>query len=324
MQSNRIFDSLRDGGRLPLVVLLGPTASGKTEISLQLALKLAGEIISADSRLFYRGLDIGTAKPKLADRQRVPHHLVDVSEPDETWSLAEFQRAVHGKVAQISARGHLPFLVGGTGQYIRAVVEGWIPPEHEPDPALRAVLEDWGRSLGPPEIHRRLRRLDPQAAARIEPNNLRRTVRALEVILTTGYRFSDQSKRSQSPYDLLILGVNRPRREIYERVDSRIDRMLASGWLDEVRALLAAGYTEDQPGMSAIGYSQLAAVLRGELSLEQARLEIQRLTHQYVRRQANWFKLDDPRIHWFDASALPTNQLIQEMAALVGSRFLRG
>lgn len=307
--------------RLPLVVLVGPTACGKTEISLKLAIELAGEIISADSRLFYRGLDIGTAKPSPEERKQIPHHLIDVSEPDETWSLAEFQRAVYACACQILAREHLPFLVGGTGQYIRAIVEGWAPPQHEPHPAMRSVLENWGRAIGPKELHRRLRRLDPQAASRIEPNNLRRTVRALEVILTSGVRFSEQSKQIEVPYDVLMLGITRQRREIYQRADARIDRMLANGWLEEVRALLAAGYTTDLPGMSAIGYPQLAAVVQGEMSLEQARLEIQRLTHQYVRRQANWFKLDDPRIHWFDASRISINKLLQEMVAVISARF---
>ncbi len=321
MPSNKPSNSSPGIARYPLVVILGPTASGKTEISLLLAQKLSGEIISADSRLFYRGLDIGTAKPGLTERQQVPHHLVDVSNPDETWSLADFQRAVSTLVEQISARHHLPFLVGGTGQYVRAIIEGWDPPHREPDPALRLLLETWGHEIGPRELHRRLRRVDPRAAARIEPNNLRRTVRALEVIFTTGVLFSEQRGRSEVPYELLIIGVTRPRQQIYRRADARIENMLANGWLEEVQGLLEAGYTDDMPGMSAIGYPQLAAVIRGDIDLELARREIIRLTHQYVRRQANWFKLDDPRIHWFDAHSLPEPRLVIEIEDLIRTRF---
>jgi len=168
-----------------LIVIVGPTAVGKTEASLQLAERLNGEIISADSRLFYRQMDIGTAKPSPQELARVPHHLVNVADPDEIWSLAMFQRAAHAAIADIQSRGHLPFLVGGTGQYIRAVTEEWELPEATPDHRLRKSLESWVEQIGPDGLHDRLAIIDPEAASHIDSRNLRRTIRALEVILLT-------------------------------------------------------------------------------------------------------------------------------------------
>lgn len=295
----------------PLTVIVGPTAVGKTTISIDLAEKVKGEIISADSRLFYRGMDIGTAKPSLEDRQRVPHHLIDILDPDESFSLAVFQRKVGRIILEIVSRGNLPILVGGTGQYIRAVYEGWRIPPQRPHPVLREILEDWGATLGPDQLHARLAVIDPEAAAKIEPNNLRRTVRALEVIFLTGRKFSDQRIRSKdTPYHGLIIGLFRPRPELYARIDSRLDQMLTAGWVDEVQKLLEQGYTEDSPGMSAIGYQQLAKVLQGKMLYADAIVEIKRLTRRFVRRQANWFKLDDPKIRWFNFEQDPLDRII--------------
>lgn len=301
-------DSHKADHKKPLVVIVGPTAVGKTALSIELAERCDGEIISADSRLFYRGMDIGTAKPSQAERQRVPHHLIDVADPDENWSLAMFQRAVRRLIAEIVERGKLPFLVGGTGQYVRAVIEGWQIPRQRPDWELRAALESWGEQIGAFELHRRLALIDPRAAKKIEPNNLRRTVRALEVIFKSGEKFSEQRRRpAEPPYDTLILGLNRPRPELYARIDERIEAMLQAGWLEEVKELLDAGYSPELPGMSAIGYSQLADVLGGESSLEDAVTEIKRISRRFVRRQANWFKENDPDILWVAAGpkALP-------------------
>jgi tRNA dimethylallyltransferase len=301
--------------RLPLVVIVGPTAAGKTELSIALAERIGGEIVSADSRLFYRGMDIGTAKPSLEERRRAPHHLIDIAEPDETWNLAQFQRAAADAIRAIHQRRRTPLLVGGTGQYVRAVTEGWQPPPQAPDMRLRAAVEAWGRRLGPAELHRRLASLDPQAAARIEPGNLRRSVRALEVIFLTGRRFSEQSLRRAAPYRGLMIGLNRPRPELYARIDARIEAMLAAGWLDEVRRLLARGYTMDLPSLSAIGYHELSLHLAGVLSYPAAVAEIKRCSRVFVRRQANWFKINDPSIHWFMAGP----ETLQAVEALVAS-----
>ena len=284
---------------VPLVVIVGPTAVGKTTLAVELAERLNGEIISADSRLFYRGMDIGTAKPSAADRERVHHHLIDVADPDETWSLAAFKEAAVQAISDVQQRGRLPFLVGGTGQYITAVIEGWELPLQRPDSRLREVLEDWGIQIGPEALHKRLALIDPDAAARIERRNLRRTIRALEVIFHTGRRFSEQRRKKKSPYSLLVIGLDRPREILFERIDRRIDEMLVMGLLGEVEVLLARGYSSDLPSLSAIGYQQMIAHLEGEMTMEEAAARMRQLTHQFVRRQANWFKLSDPGIRWF-------------------------
>jgi tRNA dimethylallyltransferase len=289
--------------RPPLVVVAGPTAVGKTEIAIQLAKRLDGEIISADSRLFYRGMDIGTAKPTPEQRQQVTHHLIDIADPDETYNLATFQNTSRQVITAIHERLRLPFLVGGTGQYVHAVIEAWEVPSVEPQPALRQVLERWGRQIGPEGLHQRLSILDPEAATRSEPRNLRRTVRALEVILSTGLPFSKQRQRSTSPYQTLILGLNRPRQELYARIDTRIQSMLDAGLVDEVRGLLDRGYSPELPALSAIGYREIVNYLLGNTSLEEAVVQIKRKTRIYVRRQANWFKTNNPDILWFDAGS---------------------
>ena len=305
--------SIPFGSKPPLIVIVGPTAVGKTEISIQLAERLDGEIVSADSRLFYRGMDIGTAKPTPAERLRIPHHLIDVANPDETWSLAIFQRAAAEAIAIIHKRGKIPFLVGGTGQYIHAVTQGWTPPATEPDTSLRLVLGNLAKSKGNDWLHRRLALLDPAAAAAIDPRNLRRTVRALEVVFSTGRRFSAQRGQTDSRYRMLKIGLTRPRPELYARLDARIDDMFEAGLLDEVRNLLAQGYSPDLPTMSAIGYRECVLVLRGEMSLEEAKVHMRRLTRTYVRRQANWFKAQDAEIHWFEAGETNVDEIEKEI-----------
>jgi len=283
----------------PLILLIGPTAVGKTEIAIRLAETMDGEIVSADSRLFYRGMDIGTAKPTPAERARVPHHLIDVAEPDETWSLAQFQREARRVIADIHARGKLPFLVGGTGQYVRAVTEGWSPPEVKPDERLRSELEKLKADQGIYWLHDRLKLLDPEAAAKIDARNARRTIRALEVILSTGRRFSEQRGQAESPYRLIAVGLTRPREELYARVDARIESMFEAGFVDEVRRLLEKGYSPELPSMSGIGYRECVGVVKGQLTEEQAKVQIRRATRVFVRRQANWFKPTDESIRWF-------------------------
>ena len=295
-----VLETSEGSEQIPLIVIVGPTAVGKTELSIQLAERLDGEIVSADSRLFYRGMDIGTAKPTQEERGRVSHHLINVVDPDQTWSLPLFQAGADKAIAAIHSRGHLPFLVGGTGQYVRAVVEGWQVPKAQPDPRLRAVLETWADDIGGEGLHTRLALLDPEAAAKIDPRNLRRTVRALEVILSTGELFSKQRQHGPTPYSALILGLTRPREELYARIDTRIEVMLESGLIEEVQGLLDKGYPADLPTLSAIGYREIIAYLEGKITLEEAVVLIKRATRVFVRRQANWFKADDPKINWFN------------------------
>ena len=285
----------------PLILLVGPTAVGKTAIAIQLAHLLHGEIISADSRLFYRGMDIGTAKPTPLEQQLIPHHLIDIVNPDQTLSLAAFQQLARQAVAQVEERGKLPLLVGGTGQYVRAVTQGWKPPEVTPDARLRAELEKLKEQRGGTWLHERLQALDPPAAAAIDPRNIRRTIRALEVILSSGRRFSEQRTHGESPYRLITVGLLRPRPELYARIDARIEAMFAAGLVDEVRRLLGLGYGPDLPSMSAIGYRECVRIVRGKMTVEQAKAEMRRATRIYVRRQANWFKESDPLIRWFNA-----------------------
>ena len=282
---------------------------GKTDLSITLAEAFGGEIVSADSRLFYRGMDIGTAKPSREERARVPHHLIDVADPDDTWSLARFQRAATTAIGQIHARRQLPFLVGGTGQYVRSITAGWQIPATQPDQRLRAALEAWGAEVGPQGLHDRLAVIDPQAAQKIEPRNLRRTVRALEVIFSQGRRFSEVQQRGDPDYRILTVGLNRPREVLYARIDARIEQMMAQGFLEEVESLLAQGYSPDLPSFSAIGYRELSASLRGEISIEVALQQIKKGTRQYVRRQANWFKAQDPAICWFQADQEPLGDI---------------
>jgi tRNA dimethylallyltransferase len=296
-----------------IVLIVGPTAVGKTEISIQLALRLDAEIISCDSRLFYRGMNIGTAKPSLADRRKVPHHLIDVVEPDQVLSLSVFRQEASRLIGEITNRDRLPLLVGGTGQYVRAILEGWQPPMVQPSLSLRQALEEWADEVGYQGLAERLAVLDPEAAQMIDPRNVRRTIRALEVIFTTGKRFSEQRQKGQGQFDSLVLGLIRPRDELFSRVDSRIEQMISEGLVNEVRILLEKGYSPELPSMSAIGYREISQYLLGKITLEEAIIFMKRATRVFIRRQANWFKPDDPKIHWFEVDA----DVVEEMEAKV-------
>jgi tRNA dimethylallyltransferase len=247
-------------------------------------------------------MDIGTAKPTLEERRGIPHHLIDMAEPSTSWSLALFQQAAAAAIAGIQARRHLPMLVGGTGQYIHAVTYGWTPPITSPDVQLRSELEARAAQEGYLALHAELQQLDPAAAEKIDARNVRRTIRALEVIRLTGLKFSEQRGQAESLYRLLTIGLTRPRPDLYARVDARIEAMFAAGLLDELQRLLDSGCSPGLPTMSAIGYRECIQVLKGSMTVEQAKTEMRRLTRIFVRRQANWFKLDDSSIHWFEAA----------------------
>lgn len=304
----------------PLIVILGPTAVGKTTLSISLSKKLNGEIVSADSRLFYRGMDIGTAKPSLEEKQNVPHHLIDVADPDETWSLGKFKRQATKIIEDIQQRGRIPFLVGGTGQFIRAITHGWVVPELKADKRMRGVLTRWvEEDIGPEGLYERLRVVDSDAADNILPGNVRRTIRAFEVIFNTGKKFSELRQREPVPYRVLQIGLNRPREVLDLRIEARVDAMIENGFVDEVRTLLEKGYSRDLPSMTALGYNQLSAYLAGELSLEEAVQEIKKVTKKFYRRQMTWFKPSDEQIHWFEMS----DETIFEIEKLI-NQFLNG
>jgi len=294
-----------------LLIIVGATGVGKTDLAIRLASQMRGEIVSADSRYFYSGMDIGTAKPSAEQLRQIPHHLINVTTPDSPWSLALFQERASQVIREIHSRQKVPLLVGGTGQYIRAVLESWHIPELPPDPALRAILTCWGETIGAVQLHNRLKVIDPAAAERMDASNLRRTVRALEVIYSTGRRFSEQSRRSELLYDVMTIGLRRPRPELYARIDERIDVMIADGLVDEVSQLLRLGYQQGLPAMSAIGYREIGDYLAGKATLDEAVMLIRRNTRKYIRRQSNWFKEIDPEIHWFDMEPDPQAEIIR-------------
>ncbi|MGC8880194.1 MAG: tRNA (adenosine(37)-N6)-dimethylallyltransferase MiaA, partial [Anaerolineae bacterium] len=251
----------------PLIVIVGPTAVGKTALAVQLCQRHNGEIISADSRQIYRRMDIGTAKPTPAEQAAARHHLIDIIEPNQTLGIAEYQSLAYAAIEDVLRRGRLPFLVGGSGQYVHAMVRGWKVPRVPPDYTLRAELEAEAQSIGAQALHARLAAMDPQAAERIDFRNVRRVIRALEVCLKTGKPISAQQSAQPPPYRILQIGLTMSRQQLYTRVDARIDQMMAKGLLDEVRSLMAQGYDLSLPAMSGLGYRQLGQYLAGHVSL---------------------------------------------------------
>ncbi len=282
-----------------LVVILGPTAAGKTALSLALAEGMGGEIVSADSRLIYRGMDIGTAKPTAEEQARVPHHLLDVTTPDRPLTLAEYQRLAYAAIDDIHARGRIPFLVGGSALYVRAVVEGLRIPEVPPNPALRAELEAFAAAEGHEALHRRLAELDPVGATQIDGRNVRRVVRALEIVLETGRPKSELEGADPPPYSILRIGLDVEREILHERIIRRVHQMMDAGLVDETARLLAKGYAPNLPALSSLGYREIGEYLRGELSLEQAIERICIETNRFVRHQSTWFRRMD-HVQWVD------------------------
>jgi tRNA dimethylallyltransferase len=293
-----------------LRALVGPTASGKTEATIALAGSLGAEIVSVDSMLVYRGMDIGTAKPTPAQQATVPHHLLDLAEPSERFTVAMFQEAANGALATVAT----PLLAGGSGLYFRAVVDQLrFPPE---DPAIRAALEAEADDLGADELFRRLAAADPVAAERIDPANIRRTVRALEVITITGSPFSDfaASWEVYDPARVRVAGVRLNTVALDQRVRSRVASMLGGGWLEEVRHLVDRGFGAWLTSSQAIGYAELAAHLNGSLALDEAMERTVKRTKELARRQMAWFRRDT-RIQWFDADERGALPLVNEVHA---------
>jgi len=273
-----------------LIALVGPTAVGKTALAVELAGRLGGEIVSADSRQIYRHMEIGTAKPTSAERAAAPHHLIDIRDPDEPFSLADFQELAYAAIDAIVARGRAPLLVGGTGQYLAAALEGWSIPRVPPQPELRAALEREAAELGAAALHARLAAVDPAAAAQIQPANMRRVIRALEVHAVTGRPISEQQRRAPPPYRVRTIWLVRPREELYARADARVEVMLAAGLVDEVAGLLARGYGWELPAMSSLGYIQLRPLFEGRASLAACVERLKFDTHAFIRRQEAWFR----------------------------------
>jgi tRNA dimethylallyltransferase len=284
----------------PFLALVGPTASGKTEAALRVAEALGAEILSIDSMLVYRGMDVGTAKPTAEQRARIPHHLLDLVEPKEAFSVAAFQVAAREAADEVRRRGSRPLLVGGSGLYFRAVVDDLEFPGT--DPGIRGTLEGEASAVGADMMHRRLAEMDPAAASRIEPANVRRIVRALEVAAITGKPFSSYAAAWESypPDRVRAAGVRITPEHLARKVEGRVKEMLAAGWLEEVEKLAAAGFGGWLTSTQAIGYAELARHLADELSLEDAVQQTVKRTRKLARRQMAWFRRD-PRIRWFDA-----------------------
>jgi len=278
-----------------VVAVVGPTAAGKSDLGVDLAERLGGEVVNLDSMQLYKGMDVGTAKLTPAERRGIPHHLLDVWDVTRTASVAEFQRLARAVVDDLVGRGRPPVLVGGSGLYVRAVLDEMDFPGT--DPALRARLEAELAESGPVSLHGRLRAVDPDAAARILPTNGRRIVRALEVVELTGRPFAASLPEPSYVYDAVQIGLDVPRAELDDRIERRVDRMWDQGFVDEVRRLEAQGLREGRTASRALGYAQVLRFLAGEWTERQARDETVRATRRFARRQDSWFRRD-PRVHW--------------------------
>ena len=292
-----------------LIAIIGPTGIGKTKLAIQLALLYNGEIVNADSRQIYRHMDIGTAKPTPEERALVPHHLVDIIEPDKEFSLAEYQRLAYGSIQDIQTRGKVPFLVGGSGLYVWAVLEGWVIPKVAPDVLFRQGLEKRAELGHGDDLYRELKEIDPAAAEKIDPHNIRRVIRALEVNKFADSTFSRLQKKQPPPFRTLIIGLTAERKELYRRADERVGKMLKQGFVDEVGALLKKGYGSSLPAMSGIGYREIGQYLNGGMTLEEAVYKIKTGTHRFIRHQYAWFRLKDERIKWFDVEKVNKGEI---------------
>ena len=286
-----------------LVVLIGPTAVGKTALSLALARRLAAEIISGDSMLFYRGFDIGTAKPTKEELSVVPHHFIDILAPEASFNVMDFQRLAREEIGRIAARGKLPLVVGGTGLYIKSLLEGYVFNETSGDRAYREKLERLAQEKGKAFVHGLLQEADPEAAARLHVNDFRRVVRALEVASLGNEHISEQREAAggELAYDAYVIGLRRERQALYARIEERVDAMLEAGLADEVRSLLAEGVPRDCPAMKGIGYREMLAYLAGSMDLPLAAEEIKKATRHFAKRQLTWFR-KMPYVHWYAAS----------------------
>lgn len=283
-----------------LIVVLGPTAVGKTALSIALAKRFSTEVISGDSMLIYRNMDIGTAKPSIEEQDGVVHHLVDIIEPTESFDVTTFIEMARAKIREINERGQVPILAGGTGLYIKALLEGYqfnVTPQNE---AFRQEMETVAREQGVEELHRRLAEVQPETAARLHPNDIRRVIRALEVA-TFGGETVSQEKEDETAclYDVAVIGLTSERSLLYERINQRVDQMMADGLLDEVKGLLESGVPADAQSMKGIGYKELVAYLEGKCTLEEAVDEIKKGTRHFAKRQFTWYR-KMPYIDWYE------------------------
>ncbi len=302
-----------------LVAIVGPTGAGKSRLALRLAQTFNGEIVSADSRQVYRHMDIGTAKPSQSELSLVPHHLVDIINPDEDFSLAQYQQLAYRAIADIQQGNKLALLAGGSGLYVWAVLEGWGIPSVPPDSEFRHNLMERAAGGEADELYQELVKIDPVAAGRIDRRNVRRVIRALEVSRRAELPFSQLQHKQAPSFNALMIGLTMDRAELYRRIDLRVEQMIEQGLVEEVKKLVKMGYDFHLPAMSGIGYKQIGLFLSGELTLVAAIQQIKFETHRFVRRQYNWFRLRDERIRWFDIESEVESEIIAEV-----DRFIKG
>jgi len=294
----------------PVIAIIGPTGTGKSRLAVQLALKFDGEIVNADSRQVYRYMDIGTAKPSPEDRKLVPHHLFDILNPSDDFSLAQYQQLAYQTIRDIHKRRKLPFLVGGSGQYVWAVLEGWQIPRIPPDLKLRNNLEKVASNQGAEELYQRLQEIDPAAALKIDKRNIRRVIRALEVSLQARVPISKLQVKKSPDFKTLIIGLSAARAELYRRIDSRVVDMARQGLVAETEKLAQQGYDFSLPSLASIGYRTVALMLKGEIDQEEALRRIKADNHRLVRHQYAWFRLKDKRIHWFNIGVQTPSEIM--------------
>lgn len=303
-----------------LLVLIGPTSVGKTKLSIELAKKYNGEIISGDSMQIYKGMDIGTAKIAPDEMEGIPHHLLDIRNPDESFSVAEFQDIVRKKISDIHSRGKLPMLVGGTGLYIQSVIYDYQFSDAFSDEAFRSSLEEKALEKGNEYIHDKLRQVDPESAERIHPNNLRRVIRAIEVFKFTGKTMSEYQEEQEKEllYNVALIGLTMDREQLYERINLRVDLMMNAGLLSEVKRLYDQGIRDVQ-SIQAIGYKEIYEYLDGKIKLQEAVEKLKQNSRRYAKRQLTWFrnKMD---VKWFDMTEI--DSLSKKMVEI--SSFVEG
>ena len=304
-----------------LVAIVGPTGVGKSRLALRLAKSFDGEIVSADSRQVYRHMDIGTAKPNPEDLSFVPHHLIDIINPDEQFGLSQYQQLAYRDIEDIHRRGKPALLVGGTGQYVWSILEGWKIPRVRPDLEFRRSLEARVEELGADGIYQELVSVDPIAAQRINPSNVRRVIRALEVRRNRTSPLIQFQNKEAPPFNIIIIGLTMSRAELYHIVDQRVDDMVARGLVEEVKNLIKMRYAFNLPAMSGIGYRQMGLFINGEMTLSQATERIKFETHRFIRHQYNWFRLKDDRIKWFNISEEVDSEIITLLNKSIGIRF---
>ena len=301
-----------------LVAIVGPTGVGKSKLALHLAQTFNGEVVSADSRQVYRHINIGTAKPSREELALVPHHLINVVNPGEDFSLARYHQLAYDAITGIQQREKLALLVGGSGLYAWSVLEGWVIPRVSPDPEFRHSLEQKAAKLGQDELYQELVAVDPQAAQKIDPRNVRRTIRALEVHNIAEVPFSQLQNKKPPPFETFIIGLTADREELYRRIDQRVDEMIEQGLVAEVEKLVNMGHGFNLPAMSGIGYKEIGMFLKGELTLAAAIQQIKFETHRFVRHQYTWFRLKDDKIKWFDVCDNAYSKITTLLAKFAG------